>query len=199
MEKIQHNFINAFIFNAAKKGNYESGDSYHTVLTDDYFICSVADGLGSGPIARESSQVIPQILREYHHETVDQLMQRFNKLMIHKRGAAVAIFKVDFNNKTLEYSCVGNIRFYLYRKVKDEIIYPLPVMGYLSGRPQKLRTQLYTYVENDLFLIHSDGVDLRNPKSMMRKATVPEQLYSDIVESIQTGDDATFITGSLLK
>ncbi|MCH4826623.1 MAG: SpoIIE family protein phosphatase [Planococcus sp. (in: firmicutes)] len=199
MEKIQHNFINAFIFNAAKKGNYESGDSYHTVLTDDYFICSVADGLGSGPIARESSQVIPQILREYHHETVDQLMQRFNKLMVHKRGAAVAIFKVDFNNKTLEYSCVGNIRFYLYRKVKDEIIYPLPVMGYLSGRPQKLRTQLYTYVENDLFLIHSDGVDLRNPKSMMRKATVPEQLYNDIVESIQTVDDATFITGSLLK
>lgn len=199
MEKIQHNFINAFIFNAAKKGNYESGDSYHTVLTDDYFICSVADGLGSGPIARESSQVIPQILREYHHETVDQLMQRFNKLMVHKRGAAVAIFKVDFNNKTLEYSCVGNIRFYLYRKVKDEIIYPLPVMGYLSGRPQKLRTQLYTYVENDLFLIHSDGVDLRNPKSMMRRATVPEQLYNDIVESIQTVDDATFITGSLLK
>jgi len=199
VEKIQHNFINAFIFNAAKKGNYESGDSYHTVLTDDYFICSVADGLGSGPIARESSQVIPQILREYHHETVDQLMQRFNKLMVHKRGAAVAIFKVDFNNKTLEYSCVGNIRFYLYRKVKDEIIYPLPVMGYLSGRPQKLRTQLYTYVENDLFLIHSDGVDLRNPKSMMRKATVPEQLYNDIVESIQTVDDATFITGSLLK
>ncbi|ANU24298.1 RsbX [Planococcus donghaensis MPA1U2] len=199
MEKIQHSFINAFIFNAAKKGNYESGDSYHTVLTDDYFICSVADGLGSGPIARESSQVIPQILREYHHETVDQLMQRFNKLMIHKRGAAVAIFKVDFNNKTLEYSCVGNIRFYLYRKVKDEIIYPLPVMGYLSGRPQKLRTQLYTYVENDLFLIHSDGVDLRNPKSMMRKATIPEQLYSDILESIQTVDDATFITGSLLK
>lgn len=199
MEKIQHSFVDAFIFNEAKKGNHESGDSYHTVLTDDYFICSVADGLGSGPVARESSQVIPQILREYHHETIDQLMYRFNGLMLQKRGAAVAIFKVDFNKKTLEYSCVGNIRFYLYRKETDEIIYPLPVMGYLSGRPQKLRTQLYTYVENDLFLIHSDGVDLRNPKSMMRKAAVPEQLYRDILASIQTGDDATFITGSLLK
>ncbi|WP_142827246.1 PP2C family serine/threonine-protein phosphatase [Planococcus soli] len=199
MEKIQHSFVDAFIFNEAKKGNYESGDSYHTVLTEDYFICSVADGLGSGPVARESSQVIPQILREYHHETIDQLMFRFNGLMLQKRGAAVAIFKVDFKEKTLEYSCVGNIRFYLYRKATDEIIYPLPVMGYLSGRPQKLRTQLYTYVEDDLFLIHSDGVDLRNPKAMMRKAAVPEQLYRDILASIQTGDDATFITGSLLK
>ncbi|PSL28852.1 negative regulator of sigma-B (phosphoserine phosphatase) [Planomicrobium soli] len=199
MEAIHHSFIEAFIYNEAKKGNYESGDSYHTVLTDEYFICSIADGLGSGPVARESSQVIPQILKEYHHETIDQLMMRFNELMVQKRGAAVAIFKVHFKNKTLEYSCVGNIRFYLYRKGTGEMIYPLPVMGYLSGRPQTLRTQLYTYVENDLFLIHSDGVDLRNPKSMMRQAGIPERLYYDILGTIQTGDDATFIAGSLLK
>lgn len=199
MEKIRHQFIDAFIFNEAKKGNYESGDSYYTVLTEDYFICSIADGLGSGPIARESSQVIPQILEEFHHESIDELMNRFNKLMVQKRGAAVAIFKVDFKKKTLEYSCVGNIRFYLYRKGTDEMIYPLPVMGYLSGRPQKLRTQLYTYVEDDLFLIHSDGVELRNPKTMMRRAGVPEQLYYDILRSIKTGDDATFIAGSLLR
>ncbi|RNF38579.1 PP2C family serine/threonine-protein phosphatase [Planococcus salinus] len=199
MERIQHSFVDACIFNEAKKGNYESGDSYYTVLTDDYFICSIADGLGSGPVARESSQVIPQILEQYHHETIDELMNRFNSLMVQKRGAAVAVFKVDFKNKTLEYSCVGNIRFYLYRKGTDEVIYPLPVMGYLSGRPQKLRTQLYTYVEDDLFLIHSDGVVLRNPKAMMRRSGTPERLYCDILNTIETGDDATFISGSLLK
>ena len=199
MEKIQHSFVDACIFNEAKKGNYESGDSYYTVLTDDYFICSIADGLGSGPVARESSQVIPQILKQYHHETIDELMNRFNSLMVQKRGAAVAVFKVDFKKKTLEYSCVGNIRFYLYRKGTDEIIYPLPVMGYLSGRPQKLRTQLYTYVEDDLFLIHSDGVVLRNPKAMMRRSGTPERLYYDILNTIETGDDATFISGSLLQ
>lgn len=198
MEEIWHENVEAYAYNAAKKGNYESGDSYFTVLTDDYFICSVADGLGSGPVARESSQVIPQILKDYHHETIDQLMNRFNGLMMQKRGAAVAIFKVDFKKRTLEYSCVGNIRFYLYRRETDEVIYPLPVMGYLSGRPQKLKTQLYTYLENDLFLIHSDGVDLRNPKAMMRRAGAPKRLYEDILASIQTGDDATLISGSLL-
>ena len=199
METIKHHYVEACIFNEAKHGNYESGDSYHTVLTDDYFICSVADGLGNGPVARESSQVIPQILEQYHHEPLDALMGRFNDLMVQKRGAAVAIFKVDFKKKTLEYTCVGNIRFYLYRKGTDEMIYPLPVMGYLSGRPQKLRTQLYTYVEDDLFLIHSDGVELRNPKVMMRRAGMPERLYYDILREIKTGDDATFIAGSLLK
>lgn len=199
METIQHPNLEGYVFNAAKEGNYESGDSYFTVVTDDYFICSVADGLGNGPIARESSQVIPQILKDGHHETIDGLMHRFNELMYQKRGAAVAIFKVDFKKKTLEYSCVGNIRFYLYRKRTDQMIYPLPVMGYLSGRPQKLRTQTYTYEEDDLFLIHSDGVELRSPKSMMRMAGTPGRLYQNILTSVQTVDDATFISGSLLK
>ena len=38
MERLHHSFVQACIFNEAKKGYYESGDSYHTVLTDDYFI-----------------------------------------------------------------------------------------------------------------------------------------------------------------
>lgn len=199
MEMIRHSSVDACIYNEAKEGNYESGDSYFTIITDDYFLCSVADGLGSGPVARESSQVVPGILKEFHHETVDQLMSRFNEKMVQKRGAAVAIFKVYFNEKVFEYSCVGNIRFYLYRKQTDEIIYPLPVLGYLSGRPQKLRTQRYKYMTHDLFLIHSDGVELRNPKAMMRYSGIPERLYTEILSTIKTGDDATFITGSLLK
>ncbi|WP_088006176.1 PP2C family serine/threonine-protein phosphatase [Indiicoccus explosivorum] len=198
MEVIRHKYVDVCIYNAAKKGNYESGDSYFTIATDEYFVCAVADGLGNGPVARLASQVIPTILMEHHHETVDDLMSRFNDEMFQKRGAAVAMFKVYFGEKHFDYSCVGNIRFYLYRRETDELVYPLPVMGYLSGRPQKLRTQRFPYSAGDLFLIHSDGVELRNPKSMMRRAGIPEQLYRDIFKAIETGDDATFITGSLL-
>ncbi|AQQ52149.1 PP2C family serine/threonine-protein phosphatase [Planococcus lenghuensis] len=199
MEVLRHPFVDVCIYNAAKKGNYESGDSYFTIVTDDYFVCSVADGLGNGPVARLASQVIPTILKEYHHETVDDLMFRFNEQMFQKRGAAVAVFKVYFKEKYFDYSCVGNIRFYLYRRKTDELVYPLPVMGYLSGRPQKLRTQRFPYSPGDLFLAHSDGVDLRSPKTMMRRAGTPERLYYDIHAAIETGDDATFITGGLLQ
>ncbi len=93
MEKINHEYVEACIFNEAKKGNFESGDSYHTVLTDDYFICSVADGLGSGPVARESSQVIPHILEQYHHESIDSLMGRFNDLMVQKKRCGSCYFQ----------------------------------------------------------------------------------------------------------
>ena len=119
--------------------------------------------------------------------------------MFQKRGAAVAIVKVDFSDKTIAYSCVGNIKFYMTRKDDDKMIYPLPVMGYLSGRPTKIRTQSYSYVPGDLFLFHSDGVVLSNPKSTMRSSSGAHDLHQTLIETIEHGDDATFITGSLLQ
>jgi len=199
MESIRHPFLEVFVYQVAKRGNNESGDTYFTYMNEQYFICAIADGLGNGPIARQSSEIIPMILAEYHHETIDELLLRCNELMFKKRGAAVAIVKVDFTAKTLEYSCVGNIKFYMTRKDDEKMIYPLPVMGYLSGRPQKLRTQLYTYKPGDLFLLHSDGVVLGSPKSTMRRSAGAFGLHQSLISTIEHGDDATFITGSLLQ
>jgi len=199
MNPIRHPYLEVFVYQEAKEGNIESGDTYFTYMNDNYFLCAIADGLGNGPIARQSAEIIPMILSEYHHESLDELLLRCNELMFRKRGAAVAIAKVDFTAKTLEYSCVGNIKFYMTRKDDDKMIYPLPVMGYLSGRPQKLRTQMYTYKPGDLFLLHSDGVVLGNPKNTMRKSSGAYGLHQTLVDTIEHGDDATFITGSLLQ
>ena len=199
MRSIRHPYIEVFVYQEAKEGNNESGDTYFTYMNEEYFLCAIADGLGNGPIARQSAEIIPMILTEYHHETIDELLLRCNELMFQKRGAAVAIVKVDFSSKTISYSCVGNIKFYMTRKDDDKMIYPLPVMGYLSGRPTKIRTQSYSYKPGDLFLFHSDGVVLGNPKSTMRNSTGAYDLHQTLIDTIEHGDDATFIAGSLLQ
>ena len=137
------------------------------------------------------------MLKEYHHESIDELLSRCNEHMVQKRGAAVAIVKVDYKQKTIQYSCVGNVRFYMLHDC-EKMIYPLPVMGYLSGRPQKLKTQQYNYEKGDLFFLHSDGVTLRSPKASMKESSGPYDLYRKVLDSIEHGDDATFIAGSLL-
>jgi negative regulator of sigma-B (phosphoserine phosphatase) len=137
------------------------------------------------------------VLKEYHDETVDELLSRCNEHMVQKRGAAVAIVKVDYKLKTIQYSCVGNVRFYILRN-REQMIYPLPVMGYLSGRPQKMRTQEYDYQQGDLFFLHSDGVVLKSPKESLKESSGPYELYQNVIHSINHGDDATFIAGSLL-
>lgn len=197
MKEIINEHVEAYVFQKAKEGNRESGDTYFLHSEDDYFICAIADGLGSGPIARQSAQIVPTVLKEHHHETLDELLSRCNEHMVQKRGAAVAIVKVDFKLKTIQYSCVGNVRFYMLHR-REKMIYPLPVMGYLSGRPQQLKTQEYPYQRGDLFLLHSDGVTLRSPTAQLKKSSGSYGLYENVLQLVEHGDDATFIAGSLL-
>ena len=98
-----------------------------------------------------------------------------------KRGAAVAIVKVNYKQKTIQYSCVGNVRLYiLHNRIK--MIYPLPVMGYLSGRPQKLKTQKYEYEAGDLFFLHSDGVDVKKSESFLEGKLRSYELYRNVLQ-----------------
>ncbi|MEK5036881.1 PP2C family serine/threonine-protein phosphatase [Sporosarcina sp. FSL K6-3457] len=197
MESILNEYVEVYVYQEAKRGNRESGDTYFTHIEKDYFICAIADGLGSGPIARQSAQIIPKVLNEYHYESIDELLSRCNEHMVQKRGAAVAIVKVDFQQRIIQYSCVGNVRLYILQD-RTKMIYPLPVMGYLSGRPQKLKMHEYNYQVGDLFFLHSDGVALTSPKASLKESSGPYELYRNVLGSIEHGDDATFITGSLL-
>lgn len=197
MNSIINEHVEAYVYQEAKQGNRESGDTFFMHAAENYFICAIADGLGNGPIARQSAQIVPKVLEEYHDESLDELLSRCNEHMVQKRGAAVAIVKADYNRKTIQYSCVGNVRFYLLQN-GVKMIYPLPVMGYLSGRPQKLKTQEYPYQKGDLFFLHSDGITVKSPKASLMKSSGPCELYKRVLQTIELGDDATFITGSLL-
>lgn len=197
MKEIHSQDVHVRVYNEAKDGNRLSGDTYYIAEHPTFFLCAIADGLGNGPVAKESADIIPQILAEYGEESIDQLLERCNSEMVYKRGAAVALVKIDYTERTLAYSCVGNVKFYMYQKKFDRMIYPLPVMGYLSGRKQSLRTQTYPIYPGDTFLLHSDGVDIRNPKELIKHASSADVLYERVMQGMKFGDDATFISGKI--
>ncbi|MEI4770698.1 PP2C family serine/threonine-protein phosphatase [Psychrobacillus sp. FJAT-51614] len=198
MRYISDESVDVLVYQEAKTGNLDSGDTYYIYKDDDYLLCAIADGLGNGPVAKESADVMPEILANNLNESLDDLLLLCNERMFQKRGAAVAIVRADLKNKTISYSCVGNIKFYMYQSKTDKMIYPLPVMGYLSGRKQKFWTQTYPYSKHDKFLMHSDGVELKNPKETLKKSNSVKCLYESLLDIIKHGDDATFIAGSLL-
>lgn len=198
MKNISDELVDVLIYQVAKTGNLDSGDTYYMYKNEDYLLCAIADGLGNGPLAKESADVMPEILAEYPNESLNGLLLRCNEKMFQKRGATVAIVRVDLKLKTISYSCVGNIKLYIYQHKTEKMIYPLPVMGYLSGKKQKYHTQTFPFTENDIFLLHSDGIVLKNPKETLKKACNAKCLYDSILNTIQHSDDATFIVGSLL-
>lgn len=189
--------VEVYVHQRIKAGNEQCGDGYFYTSTKDYFICVLADGLGSGQNAYKSSTAVISIVEQYHHEDVERIMKRCNDELAQKRGAAVAIFKVFFTKQEFVYSCVGNIRFFLYSS-SGKLTYPLPVTGFLSGKPQKFRTQSYAYEPDSKFLIYSDGFHLNGLRTMLNTSKSLRCIAEEIRQKpLPTPDDATFIIGTL--
>ncbi|PLR95570.1 PP2C family serine/threonine-protein phosphatase [Bacillus sp. T33-2] len=190
--------LELYAHQTTKEGKLECGDSYYYTATDDYFVCVLADGLGSGRYAHEASAAVVSVVEQHHHEDVDTLMKYCNNILVQKRGAAVSILKVYFHSREFVYSCVGNIRFFLYSP-NGKLTYPLPVTGYLSGKPQIFHTQRFVYEPSSKFLIYSDGFDIHGAKSLLKGYLSVESIANEIKREYKnTMDDATFIIGSLL-
>lgn len=198
MEHIKNTFIQMIAGTYPKNGNSFCGDTYYIDQQGDECICLLADGLGSGQYAYESSNAAAEVVKKnWRSETVEDLMELINQSLYQKRGAATALFKIKYSTRQFEYSCVGNIRFYLYGP-DQKLTYPLPVTGYLSGRPQRYRMERFPYEQGSKFLIHSDGVTMLNTKELMRYRTT-EQIAVELNEvAAKSNDDATFIVGNLL-
>ncbi|WP_282156220.1 PP2C family serine/threonine-protein phosphatase [Cytobacillus gottheilii] len=198
MTEMLNDKVEVVAFQTAKKGKDYCGDSYYYVATDEYYICVLADGLGSGQYANEASAAVTDIVEKHHNLDVDSLMNLCNQALLQKRGAAVSICKFSFAEKELTYSCVGNIRFFLYSQ-SEKLTYPLPVTGYLSGRKQTFNTQRFKYENKSKFLVYSDGINITGVKDLL-KPFVPICHIAETIkkESATNDDDATFIIGSLL-
>jgi len=198
MTTLINNNVHVLAHQTIKKGKRLCGDSYFFTSTDQYFICVLADGLGSGEFANEASMAVINVIEEFHDAPVEELMERCNKVLMKKRGAAVCVFKVQYESKSIIYSSVGNIRFFLYSPT-GKLTYPLPVTGYLSGRPQTYHTQCFAYEANSKFLVFSDGFNIQGVKTLL-KDYLPIEIIADIIitKYKNNQDDSTFILGSLL-
>ncbi|TXC81878.1 SpoIIE family protein phosphatase [Metabacillus litoralis] len=192
-----NNQIDTLAFQLSKEGKLCCGDSFYIKATDEYYICALADGLGSGERANDSSSAISTLVENNHAEDVDVLIDLCNKELKDKRGATVSILKIFFKTKQFTYSSVGNIRFILCTP-SGSYIYPLPLLGYLSGKPQKYRTHTYDYEEGSKFIIHTDGLVLPAIKSLLKKGESVDDLSKQLEEyTLTRNDDLTYIVGQL--
>ncbi|NGP46242.1 SpoIIE family protein phosphatase [Bacillaceae bacterium SIJ1] len=197
----QFNHMEVYAFQKAKHNDQFCGDSYFFTETDEYFLCALADGLGSGKEAHESSMVaIAEIKAHYEQDSLEGLVRRANEAMKQMRGAVLTIFKMDFVREELTCISVGNIRLFVHSST-GKLTYPLPQSGYLSGRHCPLKIQTFPCEKESSFLIHSDGLDLRSPRQIGWRTPSIEEAYRLLLASISEDppDDVTFLLGRLAK
>ncbi|HET7579375.1 MAG TPA: PP2C family serine/threonine-protein phosphatase [Bacillales bacterium] len=185
-------------FQKTKAGESCCGDSYFVTETEDYFLCALADGLGSGTAANEASDRAVSVIRESHHEEVGTLMRACNRELRASRGAVLSIFKILFGARKLIFSGVGNVRFVFYPP-REKSVFPVPAVGFLSGRPLVPRVQTFSFQEGTSFMIHSDGLAMNTAsRAAFSDRTSPEEASSKVrqmAEEQDLHDDATFLFG----
>lgn len=197
MIQYHHELFHIYTEQRAKNNNEFCGDSYYITSDDNELICLLADGLGSGEFAYQASDAAVRVVEANPKSDIETLMDQCNEAMIGKRGAAVAIFKVNLKTKIVQYSCVGNIRFFLFPS-NEKAIYPMPVSGYLSGRYQKYRVQTFKYIPESRFIFYTDGFVPKQTNKLIKQGPVNEELMFKIAEEQSNlHDDITYIIGSL--
>lgn len=151
------NKVAVSVYQKPKKGNYQCGDSYFYTETENEFLCAIADGLGSGEFAKESSQTVINIIKSNIHATVEQLVKVCNTELQGKRGVVIGILKLDFKNKIYSFSSIGNIGIMSITddKVKKRSI---PNAGYLAGYRRAFKVMTKKLESNMSFVMFSDGV-----------------------------------------
>ena len=198
MEQYKGNRYTVNAYQVAKEGMYFCGDSYYIKAADDYFLCVLADGLGSGERAHDSSQAVISAVENIEEQDVTVMMNACNEALKDKRGAAVSILKVNYRKEEVEYCSVGNIRFFLYPP-SEKLIYPLPVKGYLSGKPQPFKIHRFSFERNTKFFLFSDGVNIPSVKAYINSVPSPNTLLEIVNKhSSKSLDDVTLIAGEML-
>jgi phosphoserine phosphatase RsbX len=145
------------VFQKAKTGNKECGDSYFYSETENEFVCALADGLGSGEFAKESSEIVINIIKENINYPVEELVKKCNGKLIGKRGTVLAILKIDFNTKSYSISSIGNVGVMTITSGNNRKR-NIPNAGYLAGFNRKFKVTREP-LENEMnFIMYTDGV-----------------------------------------
>lgn len=198
IESTTHAKAQIVTYQQNKQGKDCCGDSYLSIETDTHFICALADGLGSGRLAKRSANIAMELIRKFHHEEVSTLLKKINHALVKERGVVITILKIDFLTNTLTYGNVGNISTYLLTE-QGEVNRLLPVLGYLSGRPYQENVLKLPFYSGSTFLLHSDGASFSWVDShwLQQSLSLNEAMEKLVSKMKYKDDDATIIIGRM--
>lgn len=186
------NIVKVDVLQQMKSGEKVCGDSYFHIETPDQFICALADGLGSGIYARESSQTVIDTIKDNYHLTEEVLIKKCVQSLADKRGVVLGILKLDFITQQFTYSSIGNIQL-ITKKINEEKKIYIPKRGHLSQYKRPLKKVTGELTPQKLFILYSDGImqaDLFRPNHPFKQS----QWLTPLPDRVKSEDDVTVIT-----
>jgi|SRR5690625_631769 len=154
---INNQKIRIATYQKEKTGNDFCGDSYFFLEEDHGFICVIADGLGSGEIAGESSQAVVDIIKNNVNISDKSLVRKCVQKLSGKRGSVLGVLRLDYTNQKYTYSSIGNVSLVITMDSKQRKR-TIPSPGFIGNYERKLKVVEGDLQENMGFIVFSDGV-----------------------------------------
>ena len=183
----------------AKDGNSINGDAYSITETSQGLLITVADGLGSGPQASAASQKALRLIEENKSLTLKDMIILLHDGLKTTRGAALAIFKINFMNTWADYVSVGNVQgIAICDKVRIFVSTP-GILGYNLPEPVFLNT--FNLNELDFLILFTDGLHITDTSTLKFDANLSsEQVISILLSTYKVMlDDLTILVVKFVR
>ena len=138
-------------------GEFECGDVYGAVLTDDTMTGVLCDGLGHGPLAAAAAaEGVTAVLDQPAGEPA-ALLERVHRRMSGTRGGAVGI--VQIGDHVARFAGLGNIAASILSEGNRKSMLSVP--GIAGYQARTIRQFEYEVPPGAVVILHSDGVSSR--------------------------------------
>ena len=137
-------------------GESVCGDDASTHEDETRGLCLIIDGLGHGAFAQQAANTGTRLFEQYRQREPLETLDFIHKGMTATRGGCGSIAAMNWGSHTLKYCGIGNISAILASPgVRRNLV---SMNGTLGQNPLKLKDFNYPWSENDLLIMHSDGM-----------------------------------------
>jgi serine phosphatase RsbU (regulator of sigma subunit) len=144
-------------------GEFTSGDRKIAIGIDgEAALFGVIDGLGHGPAAATAALRAVDALQRASGERLEVLVQLCHRVLGGTRGVAMTLARVDFAEKTLTWTGVGNVSANLVSKdatgvhIRSSARLAAGIVGYRI--PEIRPAQVVSLRVGDLIVLATDGI-----------------------------------------
>ncbi|HEX5734254.1 MAG TPA: ATP-binding protein [Blastocatellia bacterium] len=185
-------------FTRPQVGEESNGDGYIIKTFEDRQLIAIIDGLGHGEGARAATAAAIASIEENSGSSVEVILREAHEALRSTRGAVMGLALIDWTNRTVEYTGIGNTDFRVLGASKP--LRFISLNGTLGSRLDRVKVFKEQLPRAATMILSTDGIsdrwDLDNYPGLLG---LDPQLFCGVVmrDYGRPNDDATILCGRL--
>lgn len=162
---------------AAKTSESVCGDGYLLRRAGNRLMVALADGVGSGPGAREAANACLEALAAVSFGAIAELFETAHDRLRGTRGAALAVALIDLEKAAVEWAALGDVEGVICGLLPggNDSVTIMQKGGILGMDSPRVLSQTQPFPPGYALVLASDGVSRRFRQALPNARTPPQE------------------------